>query len=58
MMVSGEGLPPTDDMGGLSEGDARCGGKVVPSAGGISYAISVGTLSDVMPLPPGHLRVL
>ena len=24
--------------------------------GGRSYAISVGTLSDVMPLPPGHLQ--
>lgn len=31
-----------------------------PSAefGGKSYAISVGTLSDVIPLPPGHVLMI
>lgn len=26
--------------------------------GGKSYAISVGTLSDVIPLPPGHVLII
>ena len=25
---------------------------------GVSYAISVGTLSDVIPLPPGHVLII